>query len=302
MTSRSFACVFVFVTCVVVYCFSSAKAMTFRTQWNPEEKINVIVGEGPIEEGDAGRLEKVIPFAGRDSYGNIALYLNSLGGSVKAAFEVVEVMDREEFSALVSSGARCASACASIIYISARFHQVIGTGLLGIHTCYIIKGQSGPPEPSSFCNEVIAQNAVNHGTSYGAVQMWQRHYAPDQMAWIGQDVACKYGLCGPPGFDETLAVPSYNCAVAKLPSEIAICSNKRLARHEASLSKFYLETLNAMSATDKERFRVEQRAWLQYRNSCQGDAIDACLLQRMKDRKSEVLQKWGKYVLKTESE
>ena len=274
--------------------------MTFRIQWSPEEKINVIIGDGPIEDGDAGRLDKVIPLAGRDRYGNIPLYLNSPGGSVTAALAIVEVMDREEFSALVGSGGRCASACASIIYISARYHLVIDTGLLGIHTCYAVNRQSGEPEPSSFCNEVIAQNAVNHGTSYGAVQMWQRHYAPDQMAWIGQDVACKYGLCGPPGFDDTIAVPSYNCVAAKLPSEIAICSNKRLARHEASLSKFYLQTLKAMSDPDKQAFRVEQRAWLKYRDSCQGDTIEACLLQRMNDRRREVIQKWGKYVLKTE--
>jgi uncharacterized protein YecT (DUF1311 family) len=214
---------------------------------------------------------------------------------VTAALNIVEVMDREEFSALVASGNRCASACASVIYISARFHQVLGTGLLGIHTCYV-KGQSGPPVPFSFCNEVIAQNAVNHGTSYGAVQMWQRDTGPDQINWIGQDVACKYGLCGPPVFDKTLAIPSFDCKAAKLQSELAICANKRLARHEASLSKQYVETIRAMPANEKELFRLEQRTWLKYRDSCQGDTIDDCLLQRMKDRWNEMMQKWGKYV------
>src|SRR5262249_47664582 len=64
--------------------------------------------------------------------------------------------------------------------------------------------------------------------------------------WIGQDVACKYGLCEPPGFDDTLALPSFDCKAAKLQSEFAICANKRLARHEASLSKQYVETIRAM--------------------------------------------------------
>ena len=212
------AAVIVLVTCVISSWCSSATAMMFRIRWNPEDKSNVIVGEGPIEDGDKESLQKVIPLAGRDRYGNIALYLNSPGGSVKAAFEIIEAMDGEEFSALVASGDRCASACASIVYISARFHQVLGTGLLGIHTCYSVNQRSGAPEPSSFCNEVIAQNAVNHGTSYGVIQMWQRHTAPEQVAWIGQEVACKYGLCGPPGFDATLAVPSFDCtgAVAQL--------------------------------------------------------------------------------------
>jgi membrane-bound ClpP family serine protease len=185
------AAVIVVVTWVIASWCGSANCMTFRIVWNPEEKINVIIGEGPIAQGDKERLEKVISLSGRDRYGNIPLYLNSPGGSVEAAFKLVELMDIEEFSALVSSGGRCASACASIVYLSARFHQVVGSGLLGIHTCYSVDQKTGAPEPSSFCNEVIAQNAVNHGTSYGALQMWQRHYAPEQVAWIGREGACK---------------------------------------------------------------------------------------------------------------
>jgi uncharacterized protein YecT (DUF1311 family) len=268
-----------------------ATAMEFRITWNPEEKINVIIGNGQIESGDARRLEEMIPRADRDRYGNIQIYLDSPGGLVKAAFDVVAIMDREEFSAFVSSGSRCASACASIVFVSARFHLVVGGGLLGIHTCYIAN-QGSRPEPSSFCNEEIAMNAVGHGTSYGAVQMWQRNTAPDEMAWIGQDVACKYGLCGPPGFDDTLAVPSFDCKSPKLQSEILICSNKRLARHEASIAKYYSQSIKAMSPSEKETFRSEQRAWLKYRDSCQADA--ACLLQRMKERSNIVMEKWAK--------
>jgi uncharacterized protein YecT (DUF1311 family) len=146
---------------------------------------------------------------------------------------------------------------------------------------------------------VIAQNAVDHATSYGAVQMWQRDTRPEQMAWIGQEVACAYGLCGPPGFDRTLAVPSFDCKAAKLPSELAICSNKRLARHEASISKYYSQTMKAMPPNEKEVFRLEQRSWLKRRDSCQGETIEACLLQRMKERWNEVMEKWAKYALIT---
>jgi hypothetical protein len=282
--------------CAVTLAQSAAVAMTFRIIKTPE--TNAIVGEGLIEDGDAGRLEKIIPLAGRDSYGNIPLYLNSPGGLVDAAFAIVAVMDKEEFSALVSSGARCASACASIVYISARFHEVVGTGLLGIHTCYRVNGRPASPQPDSFCNEIIAQNAVNHGTSYGALQMWQSHTGPENMAWIDQKVACEYGLCGPPVFDNTPAVPSFDCSAATLAAEIAICSDKRLARHEASLSKKYVAALKAMPEPDKRVFRAEQRAWLSYRNSCQGDAVGTCVLQRMNERWNEVMQKWAKYVLK----
>jgi hypothetical protein len=64
------------VFCVVaISC--TAEAMTFRIERNSEEKINVIIGDGPIEDGDAQRLERIIPHADRDRYGNIPLYLNS---------------------------------------------------------------------------------------------------------------------------------------------------------------------------------------------------------------------------------
>ena len=134
----------------VVYC----TAMEFRIVFNPDERINTIVAEGRIVEGDALRLESVILKADRDNYGNIPIYLNSPGGSVAAAFAMVEVMNREEFSAFVSSNAICASACASIVFISARFHEVIGTGLLGIHSCYAKNTNTGDPEPDSFCNQI----------------------------------------------------------------------------------------------------------------------------------------------------
>jgi hypothetical protein len=295
MVTAAFLHVLASIFAPVALVIGPATAMQFRTVWIAEEKTNVIVGEGPIENGDAKRLEEVMPRAGRDRYGNIPIYLNSPGGLVQAAFEMVSVMDREEFSALVGSEAQCASACASILFISARFHLVLGTGLLGIHTCYVTKQGSRAPEPSSFCNEVIAQNAVAHGTSYGAVQMWQRNTAPDEMAWLGQDVACKYGLCGPPGFDEILAVPSFDCKASKLQSEVTICSNKRLARYDASISKYYAQSIKAMPNNEKELFRVEQRAYLKYRDSCQGE--ENCLLQRMRERLNGVMEKWGKYAV-----
>ncbi len=274
---------------MVVGWTTSTFPMQFRVDQDPEEHIALIIAEGPIVEGDAGRLEAIIPQAGRDKFGNIPLYLNSPGGLVSAAFELVKVMDHYEFSAVVSSNAMCASACASIVYVSARFHQITGSGKLGIHTCYTKEGPAAAPEPSSFCNEAIARNAVEHGTSYGAVNMWQTAYSPESMAWIGQEVACRFGLCGPPGFDGTLAVPSFDCQTAKLRSEIAICSSKRSARHEASLAKLYFETVRGMGPSERNSFRAEQRAWLKYRDTCEGD--ETCLLDRISAREQEIRRK-----------
>jgi uncharacterized protein YecT (DUF1311 family)/ATP-dependent protease ClpP protease subunit len=279
---------FAFLQCVAMPV--SSCAMEFRLAHNPEEKISIIIGEGSIVDGDAARLEARIPKAARDKYGNIPLYLNSPGGSVAAAFAIVEVMDGHEFSAFVSSNAICASACASIVYISARFHQIMGTGRLGIHTCYFQGNSRAAPEPSSFCNDLIAQNAVQHGTSFAALNMWQRDFSPETVAWLDKDVACKYGLCGPPGFDDTLAIPSFDCRTAKQESEIAICSNRRLARHEASLAKLYFKMINGLPPEEKEKLRMQQRAWLKYRDSCKGADIVSCLLARMTERHNEIMR------------
>jgi hypothetical protein len=59
MISRCGACLFASVACIVVLCCGKTNAMNFRIEWNPDEKINVIIGEGQIEDGDAGRLERL---------------------------------------------------------------------------------------------------------------------------------------------------------------------------------------------------------------------------------------------------
>ena len=91
-------------------------------------------------------------------------------------------------------------------------------------------------------------------------------------------------------FDDTLAKPSFDCRTAKLPSETAICLNRRLARHEASLSKLYFETITMLPQNQKEEFRAQQRAWLKYRDTCAGSDVENCLLQRMADRRNEIIQ------------
>lgn len=50
----------------------SAAGMAFHTEWREQDGINVIVGEGPIEHGDAERLEKVSPLAGQAAGGGRA--------------------------------------------------------------------------------------------------------------------------------------------------------------------------------------------------------------------------------------
>ena len=145
----------------------AAHSMEFSIR--PHEGRKIIIADGLIQNGDAEKLAATIPLADRDQYGNIPMYLNSPGGSVGAAFELVKLMDLHEFSALVGSEAICASACASIVFISARYHLVIGSGRIGLHTTPKAAGAAPP-----------------HGTSYSAIRMWD-DYAPGDMAWFDAD-------------------------------------------------------------------------------------------------------------------
>jgi uncharacterized protein YecT (DUF1311 family) len=267
-----------------------ARSMDFHTVYNSQDKIRVIIGKGEIVDGDVERLRQTIPSADRDAIGNIALYLDSPGGSVKTAFEMVELMDKEEFSVMVGSNMVCLSACSSILYLSGRFHIVLGSGIIGFHTCYIRKGDA-VPEPSALCNKAIVDNAFQHGTSVGAIRGYIEETSAYEMVSIGADVACSYGLCGPPGFEEIYAIPSFNCAKAEKASEIAICADKQLARHEATISKSYSRISAALPKQHKSQFRALQAKWLAVRDACSGLSVKSCLLDTMRARENELSER-----------
>ncbi len=105
----------IFVAFVLIVAGSPAHGMDFRTFFQPQLKETVIIGEGPTIDGDAERFLAIVPLATRDKYGNVTLVLNSPGGSVAAAFALVNAMDQVEVSTIVPDNALCASACASIV-------------------------------------------------------------------------------------------------------------------------------------------------------------------------------------------
>lgn len=172
-----------------------ASGMDFRVYFQPELKQRVVIGEGILSEGDDSKFRIAAQTADRDAKGHITLVLNSLGGSVRAAFALVRAMDKLKVYAVVPDNALCASACASVVYISAERHLVVGSGRLGFHTCYAAKNTSN--EPSAVCNEKIAQNAFKRGTSYASVDLFTHDYGPTKIAWLEKELACQIGLCRP---------------------------------------------------------------------------------------------------------
>ncbi len=202
-------------------------------------------------------------------------------------------------SVYVPSGFGCASACASIIFLSGRFHIVLDGGFIAFHTCSI--NINAKPHPSSFCNERIFDNAWNHGTSFGLLSYLMQ---PDTLkklgresegiVWMGSDVACQYGMCGPPSFEEHLAIPSFECEKAVLQSEKLICSNRLLARYDNQISEVYFEIRKALSRNQhaKDKLKLLQLEFLKKRNEC-GDDV-RCMHARMKKRYHELLNDLSK--------
>lgn len=272
-----------------------ADAMEFRTYFQPELRINVLIAEGPIVAGDAQRFLAAVPKADRDAEGHIVLVLNSPGGSVPAAFEFVEAMDKVGVFTIVPDNALCASACASIIYPSGIRRNVVGTGRLGFHSCYRQLG--GKIEESSLCNEQIAQHAVSRGIAYASVSLFVEDFGARDMAWVGRDVACYMliGMCRPtlrepkPAADSEVR-PSFDCRKARTLVEELICTNPRLARLDARMAIAYF-TLRTTGHSPKALLD-EQRLWLREgRNRCQNlGCLMTSYQSRIRELESRIVQ------------
>jgi hypothetical protein len=92
--------------------------------------------------------------------------------------------------------------------------MVMRGGLLGLHTCYRGASKTKAPE----CNDQVAQNAVGHGTAYGAVAAAMRYTDPDQVIWYDSWEADCWGLNRwPPDLKTQPAVAP--CVLAALKGE-----------------------------------------------------------------------------------
>lgn len=267
----------------------SASGMEFRIYHQPQLDLKMIIGEGKIQDGDADRFLAVAKLAGRDREGLVPLVLNSPGGNVEAAFRMVDAMDKVRVYTTVPDNARCASACASILFASGERRSVVGTGQLGFHSCYRRDGKSVTAD--SLCNEVIAANAMQRGVSHAAINQFVKQYGAQDMAWVRRNVACRslQGLCKA-GLLETQSetkpalMRSFDCSqLISVPAQL-ICGDAELASADKALAGIYEQQLKA--SANKTRLRADQRDWLRHsRNRC---SDKACLLQSYRLRIDEL--------------
>lgn len=175
--------------------------------------FSVVVGKGPITSGDAERLLSALEVAPADPVVGKVLSLDSPGGEVDAAFEMVAVMDRVGVTTLLDVDAVCLSACASVLFVSGKYRLALKGSYLGMHHCYLSDGALAP-----HCNERMAQNALEHGVPYGSVMAFVRHTKPEHILLMSAAEATCYGLTRWPGDDpEDLAAAP--CVIAALKGE-----------------------------------------------------------------------------------
>ncbi|MCP3712985.1 ATP-dependent Clp protease proteolytic subunit [Paraburkholderia sp. CNPSo 3274] len=264
-------------------------AMEFKIYYQPDLKLKMVIGKGKIQSGDAEGFLAAASLADRDSEGLVPLVLDSPGGNVEAAFRVVDAMDQVRVYTIVPDDARCASACASILFASGERRSVMGTGQLGFHSCYRRAGSTYAED--SLCNEIIAANAMQRGVSHAGINRFVKQYGAAEMAWVGRNIACTllHGLCRP-GLLETQPATkaaltrSFNCSELISAQAQLVCGDSQLASIDKTMAEVFNQKLKV--STNKGRLRAEQRAWLRNsRNAC-GDK--ACLLKSYQLRVAEL--------------
>ncbi len=266
-----------------------ASGMDFRIYYQPQLKMKMIIGDGKIQDGDSTKFLAAAKLADRDEEGLVTLVLNSPGGNVEAAFRVVDAMDKVRVYTAVTDGAKCASACASILFASGERRSVVGSGMLGFHSCYRRSGKTYAGD--SLCNEIIAANAMQRGVSHAAINQFVEQYGATDMAWVGPKIACKslQGLCKPgrleTGADTREALTqSFGCSKLASVQAKLICGDAELSRADSQLARLYDQKVRTSS--NKAKLRADQRAWLRdSRNAC----VDkACLLRSYQMRIEEL--------------
>jgi hypothetical protein len=142
--------------------------------------------DGVIDDGTAEEFSASSDSVRALPHGYKVLLLNSPGGSVREALEISEHLD--DFHAVVPNYSRCASACASIIFIGSGLRTIEPFGLLGQHSC----SQGGAPDKA--CNEMLGNYAFRHGVSHGSVSAFVTQVKPSEIMWFSRAHADGWGL------------------------------------------------------------------------------------------------------------
>ncbi|MDQ7775121.1 MAG: hypothetical protein Q4615_04025 [Paracoccus aminovorans] len=126
-------------------------------------------------------------------HGDRVVLLESDGGSVAEALRISSIIDSGSYHTIIPNETRCASSCASLIFLAGKHRTIEENGLLGQHSC------SSQGARNEKCNEIIAEHALTHGVSRGSVEAFVTYVEPSDIVWFSREQADGYGLTRYPG-------------------------------------------------------------------------------------------------------
>lgn len=113
-----------------------------------------IRADGPIEAGDAAKLEPLLEQIPPGIFEERRLILNSPGGDIAAALEIAALIDQYRVMTIIAWQDICISACATILYFSGDARMILGDGRLIFHNC---QSTSPAPRAQTLCNLEVAE-------------------------------------------------------------------------------------------------------------------------------------------------
>jgi uncharacterized protein YecT (DUF1311 family) len=265
---------------LIGFAYTSAQAMEFTERVS--SRGTVIIATGPIQTGDAAKLERVVGKATVDEKGLRRIILESRGGEVGEAVRVAEIIRNNNFVTLV--GGECASACAMVLYPAGRYSYLMGQGKLGFHNCYDRQLVVHPE-----CTKAIAKLAASYGFPYGSIKLFATLKGPAEMYWITNVVAYCYGLERLIGDPAPISVstlcpkvyqalldgkfqeperplgPSFDCRKATTAPELLLCRDPGLMHLDALMGKLY-RMMRKREGGGLTNLLSAQRTWITERD------------------------------------
>lgn len=159
-------------------------------EWRGHDVVRL---DGPIEQGLASAMAEALERAEVWAHGARVVLLDSPGGDVDEALRISALFDASPVHTVVPNGARCASACGSILFVAGQYRTVEVSGALGQHSC-ASRGQ-----PDKECNDEIARHAVSHGVSYGSIGAFVTYTPPEEILWFSREDVDGWGISRYPG-------------------------------------------------------------------------------------------------------
>jgi hypothetical protein len=166
--------------------FHAAIAAEFTEEiWRGHKVIRI---SGTIDRGSFEKFQSVALNVPIVKHGYRILLLDSGGGSVDEALKIAQLVRQNKFHTVIPNNAECASACASIIFISGNPRTIEPFGLFGQHSCSTAGIKDGK------CNKQIAEFGVRNGVSYGSIAAFVTFVPPDKIAWFTREDADGFGI------------------------------------------------------------------------------------------------------------